>query len=152
VNTRTASPALALAAVLSLPTGAAAATPKTGQSPDCKRFCMSVEPHQGPEGSVFRITGRGWRPGRRVKVVYGVYCRPDEACIAIAYIAHVRTNRSGGFTFRVRAGQAQPGDRDRKIASGSGFTFSQWLGKPNESRVVERRPRYRVILPDCDCG
>jgi hypothetical protein len=107
---------------------------------------MSVEPRQGPEGSVFRIKGRGWRPGRRVEVVYGVYCRPDEACIAIAYIAHLRTNSRGGFTFRVRAGQAQPGDRDRRIASGSGFTFSQWRGRPNESHLVQRRPRYHVVL------
>jgi hypothetical protein len=31
------------------------------------------------------------------------------------------------------------------IRSGSGFTFSQ--------RTVTRRPRYRVILPECgDCG
>jgi hypothetical protein len=143
---------LALAAGLSLPTGALA-DPKTGQSPDCKRFCMSVEPRQGPEGSVFRIKGRGWRPGRRVEVVYGVYCRPDQACIAIAYVTHLRTNRRGGFSFRVRAGQAQPGDRDRRIAPGSGFTFSQWLGKPNESHLVQRRPRYQVILPPgCDCG
>ena len=36
-------------------------------------------------------------------------------------------------------------DRLYKIRSGSGFTFSQ--------RTVTRRPRYRVILPECgDCG
>jgi hypothetical protein len=146
VNTTAVVPVFALAAVLLLPAGAAAAI-KTGQSPDCKRFCMSVEPREGPEGSVFRIKGRAWRPNRRVEVVYGVYCRPDMACIAIAYIARLRTNNSGGFTFRVRAGQAQPGDRDRKITSGSGFTFSQWLGTPNQSHLVRRRPRYQVILP-----
>lgn len=135
---------LALAAVLAFPTGAAA-DPKTGQSPECKRFCMSVEPRQGPEGSVFRFEGRGWRPQRRVEVVYGVYCRPDAVCIEIAYIARVRTDRRGRFTFRARAGQAQAGDRDRKIHSGSGFTFSQG--------TVTRKPRYRVIVPDCgDCG
>lgn len=137
---------LALAAVLALP-AAAAADVRTGQSPDCKRFCMSVEPREGPEGSVFRISGRGWRPNKRVEVVYGVYCRPDQACIAIAYIVHLRTNSRGGFRFRVRAGEAQPGDRDRRIHSGSGFTFTQWLGRPNDSRLVQRRPRYRVILP-----
>ena len=126
---------LALAALLSFPTAAAAA-PKTGQSPDCKRFCMSVEPRQGPEGSVFRIQGRGWQPRKRVEVVYGVYCRPDEACIEIAYFARVRTDRRGRFTFRARAGQPQAGDEDRKIRSGSGFTFSQ--------RTVTRKPRYRV--------
>jgi hypothetical protein len=48
----------------------------------------------------------------------------------------------------VRAGQARPGDRARRITSGSGFTFSQWLGTPNESHLVRRRPRYRVILPE----
>jgi hypothetical protein len=139
-------PAVALAAVLSLPVGAAADV-KTGQSPDCKRFCMSVEPREGPEGSVFRITGRGWRPSRRVSVIYGVYCRPDQLCIDIAYFARLRTNSRGGFTFRVRAGQARPDDRERRIFSGSGFTFSQWVGKPNDRRVVRRRPRYRVVLP-----
>jgi hypothetical protein len=133
-------------AALWLP-GGAAADPKTGQSPDCKRFCMSVEPRQGPEGSVFRIKGRGWRPQKRVEVYYGVYCPPDAACIAIAYFAHLRTNRYGRFAFRVRAGQPQPGDRDRKITSGSDFTFSQWLAKPSESHLVRRAPRYRVILP-----
>jgi hypothetical protein len=57
----------------------------------------------------------------------------------------VRTDRRGRFTFRARAGQAQAGDRDRNINSGSGFTFSQ--------RAVTRKPRYRVILPECgDCG
>ncbi|HEX6582523.1 MAG TPA: hypothetical protein VF056_02900 [Thermoleophilaceae bacterium] len=138
-------PALALAAVLFFPTGAAA-EPKTGQSPGCKRFCMSVEPREGPEGSVFRIRGRSWRPNRRVEVVYGAYCRPDQACPAIAFLGHVRTGRTGGFTFRVRAGQPQPGDDERKITAGSGFTFSQ--------RTVTRRPNYRVILPpECgDCG
>jgi hypothetical protein len=135
---------LALAAVLAFPT-AAAADPKTGQSPDCKRFCMSVEPRQGPEGSVLRIRGRAWRPNRLVRVFYGVYCPPGALCIDIAYIAHVRTDRRGRFTFRVRAGQPQAGDEDRHIHSGSGFTFSQ--------RTVTRRPRYRVILPECgDCG
>ena len=139
-------PAWALAAALWL-VGGAAAAPKTGQSPDCRRFCMSVEPREGPEGSVFRISGRGWRAGRRVEIVYGVYCRPKEACIAIAYLAHLRTNLRGGFSFRVRAGEPRPGDRDRGIVAGSGFTFSQWLGKPNESHLVQRRPRYRVVLP-----
>jgi hypothetical protein len=106
---------------------------------------MSVDPRKGPEGSVFHIRGRGWRPHRRVEIVYGAYCRPEEACVAIAYLARVRTNRRGGFSFRIRAGQAEPGDDERKITSGSGFTFSQ--------RRVTRKPRYRVILPpECDCG
>jgi hypothetical protein len=139
-------PAVALAAVLSLPVGAAADV-RTGQSPDCKRFCMSVEPREGPEGSVFRITGRGWRPSRRVSVIYGVYCRPDQPCIEIAYFARLRTNSRGGFTFRVRAGQPRPNDRERRIFAGSGFTFSQWVGKPSDRRVVRRRPRYRLVLP-----
>ena len=113
---------------------------------------MAVEPREGPEGSVFRITGRGWRPLRRVEVFYGVYCPPGSVCVAIAYTARLRTNRRGGFTFRVRAGAAQPGDGDRRITSGGGFTFSQWLGRANESHLVQRRPRYRVIRPECDCG
>jgi hypothetical protein len=128
----------ALIAALWLPGGAAAA-PKTGQSPHCKRYCMAVEPREGPEGSVFRFEGRGWLPRKRVTVIYGAYCRPDEACPAIAYVGHIRTNRRGRFTFRARAGQARAGDGERNIHSGSGFEFSQ--------RTVTRKPRYRVILP-----
>ena len=106
---------------------------------------MAVEPSEGPEGSVFRFEGRGWLARKRVTVVYGAYCRPDEACPAIAYVGRIRTNRHGRFTFRARAGQAQPGDAARRIHSGSGFAFSQ--------RTVTRKPRYRVILPACvDCG
>jgi len=111
---------------------------------------MAVEPHAGPEGSVFRFEGRGWRPQRRVEVVYGVYCRPDEVCIEVAYFAHVRTDRHGRFSFRARAGQAHAGDSDHKIVSGSGFTFSQ---RTASHRTITRKPRYRVILPECgDCG
>jgi hypothetical protein len=106
---------------------------------------MAVEPHEAPEGSVFRFEGRGWKPRKRVQVVYGVYCRPGEVCIRIAYVAHVRTDGRGRFTFRARAGEAQAGDRERKIVSGAGFMFSQ--------RTVTRRPRYQVIVPECgDCG
>ena len=132
---------ISLAAVLALG-GVAAA--KTGQSPDCRRFCMTVEPQTGPEGGVFRFTGRGWRPQRRVTVYYGPYCRPDEACPAIAYVGRLRTNRDGRFSFRLRAGDARPGDADRRIASGSNPTFAQLSG----GRTVSRSPRYRVVLPD----
>jgi hypothetical protein len=137
---------LSLATVLFLG-GVAGA--KTGQSPDCRRFCVSVEPRTGPEGSVFRFTGRGWRPQRRVTVYYGPYCRPDQACPAIAYVGRLRTNRRGRFTLRLRAGAARAGDSDRKIASGANPTFEQRAG----GRTVSRSPRYRVILPpECDCG
>jgi hypothetical protein len=88
---------------------------------------------------VFRLEGRGWLRRKRVTVVYGPYCRPDEACPAIAYIGHIRTTRRGRFTFRVRAGRAQPGDKERNIHPGSAFRFSQ--------RTVTRAPRYRVIVP-----
>ena len=50
------------------------------------------------------------------------------------------------FTFRARAGEAQAGDEDRKIRSGSGFTFSQRIGKPGERRLVRRRPLYQVTV------
>jgi hypothetical protein len=119
------------------------ATAKTGQSPDCRRFCMAVEPRTGPEGSVFRFTGRGWRPQRRVTVYFGPYCRPDEACPAIAYVGRLRTNRDGRFAFRLRAGNARPGDVDRGIASGANPTFEQRAGE----RSVSRSPRYRVTIP-----
>lgn len=142
----------ALAIGLALPGGASAAV-KTGQSPDCKRFCMAVEPREAPEGSVFRIKGRGWLPRKRVEVFYGPYCRPDQACPASAAIARLRTNRRGGFTFRVRAGQSEPGDAERGIVSGGHPGFSQWRGRPHESRLVQRSPRYNVVVPDCgDCG
>jgi hypothetical protein len=102
----------ALIGALWLPGGAAAA-PKTGQSPHCKRYCMAVEPQEGPEGSVFRFEGRGWE--------------------------------AAGASRSARAGEAQAGDRERKIVSGAGFMFSQ--------RTVTRKPRYRVIVPECgDCG
>jgi hypothetical protein len=144
VTIRAAIPVLAFALGLALPAGASA-NQKTGQSPHCKRYCMAVEPREGREGSVFRFEGRGWKPRRHVQVIYGVYCRPDEPCIDIAYFARVRTDRRGRFTFRARAGDARAGDKDRKIVSGSGFEFSQ--------RTVTRKPRYRVILPECgDCG
>ena len=111
---------------------------------------MAVEPREGPEGSVFRISGRAWRPNRRVEVFYGVYCPPGALCPAIGYEGHIRTNRRGRFTFRVRAGQPQPGDDDRKIHAGAGFEFSQ---RTASQRTVTRKPRYRVTLPDCgDCG
>jgi hypothetical protein len=126
----------ALFAALWLP-GAAAAAPKTGQSPHCKRYCMAVEPREGPEGSVFRISGRAWRPNRPVRVFYGVYCPPGAVCIEIAYSARVRTDRHGRFRFRVRAGEPQSGDDERNIHAGGDFTFSQ--------RSITRKPRYRVI-------
>jgi hypothetical protein len=139
----------ALIAALWLP-GSAAAAPKTGQSPHCKRYCMTVEPREGPEGSVFRISGRAWRPNRPVQVIYGVYCPPGAVCISIAYFARVRTDRHGRFTFRVRAGEAKAGDDDRKIHAGGDFEFSQ---RTASHRTITRKPRYVVILPECgDCG
>jgi hypothetical protein len=132
---------IALAAALLL-CGVAAA--KTGQSPDCRRYCMSVEPGAAPEGSVFRFEGRRWRPNRRVTVTFGAYCRPHEACPAIAYIARLRTNRRGRFVFRLRAGQERPGDERKHIRAGGTPTFSQ---RARNGRTVSRIPRYRVIVP-----
>ena len=106
---------------------------------------MSVKPAAGPEGSVFRFEGRGWRPNRRVTATFGAYCRPNEACIAIAYFANVRTNGHGGFVFRLRAGAERRGDDDAGIRSGGRPTFSQ---RARSGRMVSRTPRYRVILPD----
>ena len=104
---------------------------------------MKVEPRVGEEGSVFRFTGRGWRPRRRVTVDFGAYCRPEEACPLIGYHGLLRTNREGRFTFRLRAGSEQPGDDERRIRSGAGPSFAQRL---RERRVI-RAPRYRVIVP-----
>jgi hypothetical protein len=131
----------ALIAALWLP-GAAAAAPKTGQSPHCKRYCMAVEPREGLEGSVFRISGRAWRPNRPVQVFYGVPCPPGAICPAIGYSGRIRTNRRGRFTFRVRAGEPQSGGDDRNIHAGGGFKFSQ---RTASHRTITRKPRYRVI-------
>jgi hypothetical protein len=130
---------LALAAALAL-SGSAAAAVKTGQSPDCRRFCMSVKPAEALEGSVFTFTGRHWRPNRRVTATFGVYCPPGVACIAIAYIVRLTGDR-GGFTFRLRAGEERSGDAQKGIHAGGDPTFFQRVG----DRRVTRQPRYRVI-------
>ena len=124
--------------------GVAAAATKTGQSPGCERFCMSVKPAEGPEGSVFRFEGRDWRPNRRVTVTFGPYCRPEDACPAIAYIGRLRTNGEGHFVFRLRAGQAQPGDARKRIRAAGRPAFSQ---RARSGRMITRSPRYQVILP-----
>jgi hypothetical protein len=121
----------------------AAVAAATGQSPECERFCMTVEPRRGPEGSVFVFRGRAWRSERRVRVWYGPYCRPDEACPAIAYLGRLRTNERGRFTFRLRAGASRRGDTARRIHSGSNPTFSQRA----RGRTVSRSPDYEVTLP-----
>jgi hypothetical protein len=124
-----------------------AAAALTGQSPDCERFCMSVRPAEGPEDSVFVFTGRHWRPDRRVTATLGPYCRPDNACPAIAQLVRLRTGHRGGFRFRLRAGAPQDGDQQNRIYSGSGPTFSQRVGRGDRTRLVSRSPSYRVILP-----
>jgi hypothetical protein len=91
---------------------------------------------------VFRFTGRDWRPNRRVTATFGVYCRPGEVCIAIAYLVRPRTDERGRFAFRLRAGQERPRDDERGIRSGSAPTFSQRIGKPGDGRFVSRMPRW----------
>jgi hypothetical protein len=119
----------------------------TGQSPDCERFCMAVRPAEAPEGSVFTFRGRHWRPNRRVRVTFGAYCRPGDACPAIGYLQLLRTNGRGRFVFRLRAGAEQDGDREAGIRSGGRPTFQQRVGRGAGARTVSRSPRYRVILP-----
>jgi hypothetical protein len=120
----------------------------TGQSPDCEHFCMTVRPAEAPEGSVFTFRGREWRPNRRARVTFGVYCRPDEACPAIARVGFLRTNARGRFVFQLRAGAEQDGDREAGIQSGSAPTFDQRVRIRGRARTVSRSPRYRVILPE----
>jgi hypothetical protein len=108
---------------------------------------MTVRPAEAPEGSVFAFRGRQWRPDRRVRVTFGVYCRPDEACPAIAQVGLLRTNARGRFGFRLRAGPEQDGDREAGIHSGSAPTFDQRVRIRGRARTVSRTPRYRVILP-----
>ena len=109
---------------------------------------MAVEPREAPEGSVFRFTGRGWRPNRRVRVNFGAYCRPGQACIAILNTVLLRTDSRGRFSFRLRAGQERAVDEERGIHSGGRPTFQQRVGRPGYRRTLSRRPRYRVILPE----
>jgi hypothetical protein len=104
---------------------------------------MKVTPREAPEGTVFSFTGRGWRPNRRVTAVFGAYCRPGEACIAIAYIARLRTDDEGRFRFRLRAGPERKTDEERGIRAGGKPTFSQRA----RTRIVRRKPHYRVIVP-----
>ncbi len=77
-------------------------------------------------------------------VTFGAYCRPFEACPAIAYFARLRTNGRGLFVFRLRAGQERPGDQRKGIRSGGVPTFTQ---RARNGRSVSRTPRYRVIVP-----
>jgi hypothetical protein len=125
-----------------------AAAAMTGQSPGCERFCMSVSPREGPEGTVFTFKGRHWLPDRRVTAGFGLYCSQGEACPALARIVRLRTGRHGGFRFKLRAGPEQDGDAENGIYSGTGPSFSQHVGRPDGHRYVIRSPRYRVTLPD----
>jgi hypothetical protein len=125
-----------------------AAAALTGQSPDCERFCMSVSPSEGPEGTVFTFKGHHWLRDRRVTAFFGLYCSPDVACPALAQLVTLRTGKRGGFRFQLRAGQPQDGDQENGIHSGSGPSFSQRVARRDRNRFVIRTPRYRVILPD----
>ena len=71
-----------------------------------------------------------------MSVIFGAYCRPVEACIAIAYFARLRTNAAGASCSGARRPGPAGRPEDRRIRSGSGFTFTQ--------RTVTRKPRYRV--------
>jgi hypothetical protein len=97
---------------------------------------------------VFTFKGRHWLPDRRVTAGFGLYCRPDVACPALAELVTLRTGRRGGFRFQLRAGPEQDGDRANGIHSGTAPSFSQRVGKRDRNRYVIRSPRYRVILPD----
>jgi hypothetical protein len=120
----------------------------SGQSPDCERFCMSVTPSEGPEGTVFTFKGRHWLANRRMTAGFGLYCSPGVACPALAQVVELRTGKRGGFRFQLRAGPEQDGDRENGIHSGSEPSFSQRIGRRDRHRFVIRSPRYRVILPD----
>jgi hypothetical protein len=120
-----------------------AAIAATGQSPACSGYCISVEPRTGPEGSVFVFQGRRWRPERRVRVDYGVYCRPDEACPEIALAAVTRTDERGRFRFRLRADGDWVAGEQRRVHSGASPTFRQRA----RGRTIARTPRYQVTIP-----
>ena len=124
-----------------------AAAALTGQSPDCEHFCMSVKPAQAGEGSVFTFRGRHWRPNRRVRVSFGVYCPPRAACPEILYTDLLTTDGRGRFTFRLRAGGEQDGDKGAGIRAGGRPTFKQRVRRNGRARTLSRTPRYRVIQP-----
>jgi hypothetical protein len=109
---------------------------------------MSVTPASGTvDQTVFRFSGRNWRPNRRVEVFFGPYCAPEQVCPAIAEFVRLRTNSRGGFVFRFREGHAQPGDEGQHIHSGSGvLTFQQIVGRRPHTRYLRRQPRYDVTV------
>jgi hypothetical protein len=119
----------------------------TGQSPGCERFCVTVRPAEAPEGSLFTFRGRHWVPNRRVRVHFGAYCRPGEACPAILYFGYLKPNARGRFVFRLRAGAEQDGDREAGIRPGGVPTFRQRARIRGRTRTVSRTPRYRVVIP-----
>jgi hypothetical protein len=124
-----------------------AAAALTGQSPDCEHFCMTVTPTPVSEGRIVTFTGRHWRPNRRVRISFGAYCRPDDACPDILYLAHVKTTDRGRFVLRLRAGPEQGRDEGTGLRSGSRPTFNQRARIHGKARTVSRSPRYRVLIP-----
>jgi hypothetical protein len=134
---------VALACALAL-VACGAAVAATGQSPHCRGYCIEVEPASGPEGSVFVFRGTKWRPERRVRVNFGAYCRPGEACPAIGFTGLIRTNERGRFTFRLRAdGDWMDDDADTRVPSGGHPSFQQRA----RGRTITRTPRYEVTIP-----
>ena len=116
----------------------------TGQSPHCRGYCIQVDPRTGPEGSVFVFKGTKWRPERPVRINYGAYCRPNEACPAIGFVAFVRTSERGRFTFRLRADGGWMDDTQRtRVPSGGHPTFQP----RSRGRTIARTPRYEVTIP-----
>jgi hypothetical protein len=125
--------------------------PADGSAKSCKRFCVFVEPKSGDTKTVFKFSGRGWRPNRRVEALHGLYCRvqqePKVVCQPAGIVERFRANKRGRFVFRFRNGPGvlDPDDIPPPAAQGGGpVTFSQWRGRPYHSKRVRRRPLYCV--------
>jgi hypothetical protein len=115
--------------------GAGRAEPRGAKA--CNRYCVSVAPARGTIHTVFRFSGRGWRPRRVVTILHGVYCKPHSVCPAVGVVEHLRSDENGRFLFRFRNGPGprHPTDIPRPSAQGGG---------PVSFRQVRRRGRHVV--------
>jgi hypothetical protein len=107
--------------------------------------CVYVTPDPAKvtrPGTVYVYRGRGWRPNQPVHAEYGSYCSPRASgCAGVGLSSRFRTNRRGGFTFRLRHGNLLP-PRVRRPAGAGGeadtILFVQWSGREHRSRRIER--------------
>lgn len=109
----------------------------------CKTFCVTVEPAEGDQETIFTFVGTGWRPRKAVMAEYGEFCDIEvmRACDDEGIGETTRADAAGTFRFRFRNGPAPVPDG----GNGNGpVVFEQWLGRPYQSRLIRRNVPYRV--------